>query len=217
MSRNSLTPPRIPRPEAIRPASRKRPTYVSVSSMAKRCFSSFLITKWRMSIGSWCASWRSVSTPLRGWNARRLYACKLREKSCMAKFARPEDKSFSPLNLKLIEEATEPTLPPPEPSKPPAPRQTKDTRTKVVALMTGVENHQPRALESVQALEIETAEDQLTESMRYRVSRVERREIEKFVQRLSNASNVNLTHNNIMRACRDILFQAEGRIVRVFE
>ena len=106
----------------------------------------------------------------------------------MAKFARPEDKSFSPLNLKLIEEATEPTLPLPEPSKPPAPRQTKDTRTKVVALMTGVENHQPRALESAdrgaEALEIETAEDQLTESMRYRVSRVERREIEKFVQRL---------------------------------
>jgi hypothetical protein len=135
----------------------------------------------------------------------------------MAKFARPEDKSFSPLNLKLIEEATEPTLPPPEPSKPPAPRQTKDTRTKVVALMTGVENHQPRALESVEALEIETAEDQLTESMRYRVSRVERREIEKFVQRLSDAANVNLTHSNIMRACRDILFQAEDRIVAELE
>src|SRR6266516_3804410 len=110
----------------------------------------------------------------------------------MAKFARPEDKSFSPLNLKLIEEATEPTLPPPEPS-------------------------QPRALESVEALEIETAEDQLTESMRYRVSRVERREIEKFVQRLSDAANVNLTHSNIMRACRDILFQAEDRIVAELE
>src|SRR4029434_10831369 len=120
----------------------------------------------------------------------------------MAKFDWPEDKSFSPLNLKLIEEATEPTLPPPEPSKPPAPHQTKDTRTKVVALMTGVENHQPRALESIVTLEIETAEDQLTESMRYRVSRVERREIEKFVQRLSDAANFNLTHRNIKRACR---------------
>ena len=135
----------------------------------------------------------------------------------MAKFARPEEKSFSPLNLKLIEEATEPTLPPLEPSKPPAPRQTKDTRTNVVALMTGVENHQPRALESTEALEIETVEDQLTESMRYRVSRVERREIEKFVQRLSDAANVNLTHSNIMRACRDILFQAEERIVAELE
>ena len=61
----------------------------------------------------------------------------------MAKFARPEEKSFSPLNLELIEEATEPTLPPPESSKPPAPRQAEDIRTKVVALMTGVENHQP--------------------------------------------------------------------------
>src|SRR5215472_386414 len=135
----------------------------------------------------------------------------------MAKFARPEEKSFSPLNLKLIEEATEPTLPPPESSKPPAPRQAEDIRTKVVALMTGVENHQPRALESAEALEIETVEDQLTESMRYRVSRVERREIEKFVQHLSDAANVNLTHSNIMRACRDILFQAEDRIVAELE
>jgi chromosome partitioning protein len=31
---NNLTPPRIPRPEVIRPASRKRPTSVSVSSTA---------------------------------------------------------------------------------------------------------------------------------------------------------------------------------------
>src|SRR4029450_576155 len=135
----------------------------------------------------------------------------------MAKFARPEDKSFSPLNLKLIEEATEPTPPLPEPSKPPTTRQTKDTRTKARAMMTGVENHQPRALENAEALEIETAEDQLTESMRYRVSRVERREIEKFVQRLSDAANVNLTHSNIMRACRDILFQAEDRIITELE
>src|SRR4029450_10681189 len=95
----------------------------------------------------------------------------------MSKFAWPEDKSFSPLNLKLIEEATEPTLPLPEPSKPPVPRQTKNTRTNVVALMTGVENHQPRAIESVEALEIETAEDQLTESMRYRGGRVEGRAV----------------------------------------
>src|SRR5215831_13242586 len=118
----------------------------------------------------------------------------------MAKFARPEEKSFSPLNLKLIEEATEPTLPQPEPRKPLAPRKTKDTQTKLVALLAGVESNQPRAVESAEALEIETAEDLLTESMRYRVSRVERREIEKFVQRLSDAANVNLTHSNIMRA-----------------
>ena len=132
----------------------------------------------------------------------------------MAKFARPEEKSFSPLNLKLIEEATEPPLP--QPSKPPAPRKTKDARTHVVALGAGVDN-QPRAPENAEVLEIETAEDQLTESMRYRVSRVERREIDKFVQRLSDAANVNLTHSNIMRACRDLLFQAEDRIVAELE
>jgi hypothetical protein len=83
--------------------------------------------------------------------------------------------------------------------------------------MADVENHQPQSVESAEVLEIETVEDQLTESMRYRVSRVERREIEKFVQRLSDAANVNLTHSNIMRACREILLQAEDRIIAELE
>lgn len=134
----------------------------------------------------------------------------------MAKFARPDEKSFSPLNLKLIEEAAGST-PPPEPDSPPVPRKAKERRTKVVALLAGVEDRQPQAPAGDETLEIETAEDQLTESMRYRVSRVERRAIEKFVQRLGDAANVNLTHSNIMRACRDILFEAEDRIVAELE
>jgi hypothetical protein len=134
----------------------------------------------------------------------------------MAKFARPEDKSFSPLNLKLIEEAAGPMELQPEPSMPPAQSPAKDARTNVVSLLGGNER-QTRDSASGETLEIETVEDQLTESMRYRVSRVERREIEKFVQRLSDAARVNLTHSNIMRACRDILLQAEDRMIAELE
>jgi len=135
----------------------------------------------------------------------------------MAKFARPEDKSFSPLNLKLIEEAAGPMQPQPEPSTPLVQSKAKDAQTKAVSLVTGGEGYEPRDSASDETLEIETAEDQLTESMWYRVSRVERREIEKFVQRLSDAARVNLTHSNIMRACRDILLQAEDRIIAELE
>jgi hypothetical protein len=127
----------------------------------------------------------------------------------MAKFARPDEKSFSPLNLKLIEEAAGPMPPPPMRRTLPAQRLAQEARTNGASLLTRVEDHPAHD----ETLEIETAEDQLTESMRYRVSRVERREIEKFVQRLSDAANVSLTHSNIMRACRDILLQAEDRII----
>lgn len=135
----------------------------------------------------------------------------------MAKFARPDEKPFSPLSLKLIDEASGSTQPQTEPIEEPEKRKKKDEGTKVVSLLSGVEDHHQRDGEREETLEIETAEDQLTESMRYRVSRLERREIEKFVQRLSDAANVNLTHSNIMRACRDILFQAEDKVIAELE
>ena len=135
----------------------------------------------------------------------------------MAKFARPDEKSFSPLNLKLIEDAAGSTQLAPEPGPLSAQLPTQEARTNVVALVAGVPDHQPWDSNREETLEIETAEDQLTESMRYRVSRIERREIEKFVQRLSDAANVNLTHSNIMRACRDLLLQAEDRIIAELE
>lgn len=131
----------------------------------------------------------------------------------MAKFARPEEKSFSPLSLKLIEEATGSIKAEMVPSTRPGQSPELDARSAVASLVTGGAAHLAQDIVRDETLEVETAEDQLTESMRYRVSRVERREIEKFVQRLSDAARVNLTHSNIMRACRDILLQAEERII----
>lgn len=124
----------------------------------------------------------------------------------MAKFARSDEKPFNPLSRKLIDDATGVT------GQPVQHAQEQAQRTNVVPLISSIENHTQQGRED-QSLEIETAEDQLTESMRYRVSRIERKEIEKFIQRLSDAANVNLTHSNLMRACRDILFQAEDRLV----
>jgi hypothetical protein len=128
----------------------------------------------------------------------------------MAKLARPDEKLFNPLSRKLIEEATGVTEPPV------APYPAQEQRTHGVPRAQHPEEHPPRASDA-KSLEIETAEDQLTESMRYRVSRIERREIDRFVQRLSEAAQVNLTHSNLMRACRDVLFQAEERLIAELE
>lgn len=135
----------------------------------------------------------------------------------MAKFARPDEKPFSPLTLKLIDEASGTNRPLEESIEQPYKHEGGNKEKSVVPLFAGVEERQQRNFQRGEELEIETSEDQLTESMRYRVSRVERREIEKFVQRLSDAACVSLTHSNIMRAYRDILFQVEEKLVAELE
>jgi len=49
--------------------------------------------------------------------------------------------------------------------------------------------------------------------MRYHVSGEEKDDTEELIRRLSSAAKMRLTHSNIMRACRDILFQVEDRLV----
>jgi hypothetical protein len=124
----------------------------------------------------------------------------------MAKLARPDEKLFNPLSRKLIDEATGVTEPPV------AHAHTQEQQTNGVPRAPSPEESTQRE-RAEKSLEIETVEDQLTESMRYRVSRIERKEIERFVQRLSEAAQVTLTHSNLMRACRDVLLQAEDRLI----
>ena len=40
----------------------------------------------------------------------------------------------------------------------------------------------------------------------------EKQETETFVHRVSQAAEVAITHSNLMRACRDLLFQVEARL-----
>jgi hypothetical protein len=49
--------------------------------------------------------------------------------------------------------------------------------------------------------------------MRYHVSSEEKDDTEELIRRLSSVAKMRLTHSNIMRACRDILFQVEDRLV----
>jgi hypothetical protein len=60
------------------------------------------------------------------------------------------------------------------------------------------------------------SEERLTRTMRYHVSPTEKDETEEIIHRLSAAAKVTLTHSNIMRACRDILFQIEDRLLVEF-
>ena len=122
----------------------------------------------------------------------------------MVKFARQDAKPFNPLSRKLIDEAG---------GQGQQQDQSREGQEpKVIHMPTGIEERSRQETGTGSTPEIETKEDRLTESMRYRVSRVERREIERFVGRISDAASMTLTHSNVIRACRDILFQVEDRI-----
>ena len=126
----------------------------------------------------------------------------------MAKFATGEEKRFSPISQKLLDAVSGPTQSQseePEPLKP---------EPKVVHLRTGGEEPPQLQPTSSKAPEPEIAEsERLTRAMRYHVSPTEKDETEDFIRRLSVAAKVSLTHSNVMRACRDILFQVEDRLI----
>jgi hypothetical protein len=126
----------------------------------------------------------------------------------MAKFAAGEEKRFSPISQKLLDAVSGPPqirLEAEEPIKP---------EPKVVQLRTGVEDptHPQVTPSEMQEPQLDESE-RLTRAMRYHVSPSEREETEDFIRRLSVAAKVSLTHSNVMRACRDMLFQVEGRLI----
>src|SRR5262249_30437932 len=132
----------------------------------------------------------------------------------MAKFASGEDKRFSPISQKLIDAV----------SGPAQPRQDHADRhgevSKVIRMRTVVEedpqldSSHPEPFETgSEVSELGVEEERLTRTMRYHVSPTEKEDTEEFIRRLSSAAKVNLTHSNIMRACRDILFQVEERLI----
>src|SRR5262249_30666304 len=122
----------------------------------------------------------------------------------MAKFATGEEKRFSPISQKLLDAV----------SGPPQGRQEGleaiKPEPKVVQILTGVEEptHPQANTAEVQEPQLDESE-RLTRAMRYHVSPSEKEETEDFIRRLSVAAKVSLTHSNVMRACRDMLFQVE--------
>jgi hypothetical protein len=55
--------------------------------------------------------------------------------------------------------------------------------------------------------------DRLTRQMRYGATPTEEKETKDFVRRVSAATGLSLTHSNLMRSCRDLLFQVEDKLI----
>jgi len=134
----------------------------------------------------------------------------------MAKLASSEEKRFSPISQKLLDAVSGPV-----PGQSPVSFDTdinaSREETKVVVMRSAVVEHPPQKSQLEENLGREQeGEERLTRTMRYHVSPAEKDETEEFIHRLSAAAKVTLTHSNIMRACRDILFQVEDRLLVEF-
>jgi hypothetical protein len=132
----------------------------------------------------------------------------------MAKFASQEEQRFSPISQKLIEAVSGPAHPKPVEA------EVQEETGKVVQIRAKVDEAPQAVVERSESNESapETAderpaEERLTVTMRYHVSPEEKDDTEEFIRRLSSAAKMRLTHSNIMRACRDILFQVEDRLI----
>ena len=135
----------------------------------------------------------------------------------MAKFASGEEQRFSPISQKLIDAVSGPAQP-----KPVATEGQEET-TKVVQIRAKADEVSQASLELLREpaqhdelareTEEQIAEEKLTVTMRYHVSSEEKDDTEELIRRLSSVAKMRLTHSNIMRACRDVLFQVEDRLV----
>lgn len=122
----------------------------------------------------------------------------------MAKFAPKDERPFNPITDKLLQavsgaavstmaEADEVQLPV---------RRAHETPPTVVPL-------QPPAI----AETVYEQAERLTRQMRYQATPTEEQEMKELLRRLSRAAGTSLTHSNLMRACRDLLFQVEEKLV----
>jgi hypothetical protein len=125
----------------------------------------------------------------------------------MAKLAEKGERTFSPIADKLIEAVSVPEARSPELSEDMPPEK------KVVEIRPEPEGRHQRGFhpEDVPFAEASLGK-RLSLIMRYHVSEEEKQETEKFVRRISDTANVAITHSNLMRACRDLLFQVEDRL-----
>ena len=129
----------------------------------------------------------------------------------MAKFASTEEKRFSPISQKLLDAVSGPM-----PGRIAA-VDTVPEEAKVIPMRSTALERPELISNAVETTESEReGEERLTRIMRYHVSPTEKEETEEFIRRLSAAAKVSLTHSNIMRACRDILFQVEDRLLHEF-
>jgi hypothetical protein len=124
----------------------------------------------------------------------------------MAKLAEKGERTFSPIADKLIEAVSSPAVLPPEPA------EETPTERKVVPMRREEAGNAHQELPQESPLVEPSLGKRLSLVMRYHVSDEEKQETERFVHRVSQAAEVAITHSNLMRACRDVLFQVEDRL-----
>jgi len=112
----------------------------------------------------------------------------------MAKLAKDGGKKdFSPIAQKLIDTISAPV-----------PVDLHDAKAKVVSIPersdTAVQEEPP-------------VNERLTKQMRYGATPSEEREMKEFLTRISTATGLSLTHSNLMRSARDLLYQVEERLI----
>jgi hypothetical protein len=124
----------------------------------------------------------------------------------MAKLAEKGERTFSPIADKLIEAVSSPLVLPSEPT------EEKPPERKIVPMRREEEGNAYQELPHEAPLAEPSFGKRLSLVMRYHVSDEEKQETERFVHRVSQAAEVSITHSNLMRACRDLLFQVEDRL-----
>jgi hypothetical protein len=124
----------------------------------------------------------------------------------MAKLAEKGERTFSPIADKLIEAVSAPEVIPSRPTEEAPPER------KVVSLRREEEGNTYQEFLQEAPLVEPSSGKRLSLVMRYHVSDEEKQETERFVHRVSQAADVAITHSNLMRACRDLLFQVEDRL-----
>jgi hypothetical protein len=124
----------------------------------------------------------------------------------MAKLAEKGERTFSPIADKLIEAVSSPAV------LPPAPVEETPPERKIVPMRREEEGNAHQEHPHEAPLAEPSFGKRLSLVMRYHVSDEEKQETERFVHRVSQAADVAITHSNLMRACRDLLFQVEDRL-----
>ena len=132
----------------------------------------------------------------------------------MAKLAKKTEKPIRPLSDKLFQMVSGPN------PEPPPDAEEKEVRVETQPVMT----KQPQPLErkpepAPPPVQTEQTVDQqprnlgkLVRQMRYQATLLEEKETKELIRRLSDAAGVSLTHSNLMRATRDLLFQVEAKL-----
>jgi hypothetical protein len=112
----------------------------------------------------------------------------------MAKLAKDEGKKdFSPIAQKLIDTVSSPVS-----------VDRLDAKAKVVSIPDR---------SNTAAQEEPSASERLTKQMRYGATPSEEREMKEFLTRIATATGLSVTHSNLMRSARDLLYQVEERLI----